>query len=35
MLEATNVVLDLRGGYCYNEDERIFIMPHGNRDVYR
>ena len=26
--EATNVVFDLRGGYCYNEDERIFIMPH-------
>jgi len=25
--EATNVVFDLRGGYCYNEDKRIFIMP--------
>jgi len=25
--EATSVVFDLRGGYCYNEDKRIFIMP--------
>ena len=25
--EATNVVFDFRGGYCYNEDKRIFIMP--------
>ena len=25
--EATNVVFDLRGGYCWNEDKRIFIMP--------
>jgi len=25
--EATNVVFDLHGGYCYNEDKRIFIMP--------
>jgi len=24
---ATNVVFDFRGGYCYNEDKRIFIMP--------
>ncbi|MBI2471658.1 MAG: prepilin-type N-terminal cleavage/methylation domain-containing protein [Planctomycetes bacterium] len=26
--ESTNVVFDFRGGYCYNEDKRIFIMPH-------
>jgi len=25
--EATNVVFDFRGGYCWNEDKRIFIMP--------
>ena len=25
--KATNVVFDLRGGYCWNEDKRIFIMP--------
>ena len=25
--EATDVVFDFRGGYCYNEDKRIFIMP--------
>ncbi|HHT9135949.1 MAG TPA: pilus assembly FimT family protein [Candidatus Wunengus sp. YC60] len=25
---ATNVVFDLRGGYCWNEDKKIFIMPH-------
>ena len=25
--DATNVVFDFRGGYCYNEDKRIFIMP--------
>src|SRR3989337_3734956 len=24
--EATNVVFDFRGGYCWNEDKRIFIM---------
>ena len=24
--EATNVVFDFRGGYCYNDDKRIFIM---------
>ena len=27
--KATNVVFDLRGGYCWNEDKRIFIMPRG------
>lgn len=25
--EATNVVFDFRGGYCWNKDKRIFIMP--------
>ena len=25
--EATNVVFDFRGGYCWNDDKRIFIMP--------
>ena len=25
---ATNVVFDLHGGYCWNEDKKIFIMPH-------
>ena len=25
--EATNVVFDFRGGDCWNEDKRIFIMP--------
>ena len=27
--KTTNVVFDLRGGYCWNEDKRIFIMPRG------
>ena len=25
--KAITVVFDLRGGYCWNEDKRIFIMP--------
>ena len=25
--KANTVVFDLRGGYCWNEDKRIFIMP--------
>ena len=25
--KETNVVFDFRGGYCWNEDKRIFIMP--------
>ena len=25
---ATNVVFDLHGGYCWNEDKKIFRIPH-------
>jgi len=25
--EATNVVFDFRGGYCYNEEKSIFMLP--------